>query len=59
MRSAWNRRWGGYLLAAFLVASIAASCGPDADVRTESGDAPMTVDAPSAVGVSTSTGRSM
>jgi hypothetical protein len=45
MRSAWNRRWGGYLMTALLVAFIAASCGPDSTVRSEAESATVTVGA--------------
>ena len=51
MRSAWNRRWGGYLLAVLVVASIAASCGPGTDVRTDAGDHEIAVTGLASAGV--------
>ena len=53
MRSAWNRRWGGYLLTALLVASVAASCGPDADARSRASAPQPTVAAAQPDGLAT------
>lgn len=34
MRAAWHRRWGGYLLAAMVIALIAAACAPEATISS-------------------------